>query len=39
MKDGPDGKDLWVEAEPVNGEEQVDVGKGVPTADLGSTAS
>lgn len=33
-EDGPDGKDLWVEAEPVNGEEQVDVGKG--DADGGS---
>ena len=27
-EDGPDGKPLWVEAVPVNGEEQVDVGKG-----------
>ena len=27
-EDGPDGKDLWVEAEPVGNEEQVDVGKG-----------
>ena len=33
-EDGPDGQDLWVEAEPVNGEEQVDVNKG--DADGGS---
>lgn len=34
-EDGPDGKDLWVEAVPVDGEEQVDVGKG--DADGGSS--